>query len=397
MAPSTRPRRRRRLRAFGASARGVRRRPHLPAGHGPGPPDSHPSDRDGRASHGDRICGGTPWHDADVLAALGSRPDALIARWRQTATVIDPVVVWQAIVDQGIGVAAVGSAGYPPVLAADIEPPGGRVPPGRRQTSSPAPGWRSWAPADAVPPAQQSPGSWAATWRPPAWRSFPGSPSGIDGAGHRGALSAARDVGGAARSASSAAASTSSIRAPKRSCGGRWRRTVSCCPRRRWAPGPSAGASRPATASSPRSPTWSSSSSRTARGGSMHTVDEADRRGIDVMAVPGSVRAPGVGGHQRAARRGPCPGVFGRRRPRRPGAAARGPPLPRRRSAAPARPGRRPGARGRGMAAGHPRPDRACARATAWRSWRRRSTGCARRDGSPGAAAGTSGSPGGPP
>jgi DNA processing protein len=31
-------------------------------------------------------------------------------------------------------------------------------------------------------------------------------------------------------------------------------------------------------------------------GGSMHTVDEADRRGIDVMAVPGSVRAPASAG-----------------------------------------------------------------------------------------------------
>jgi DNA processing protein len=32
------------------------------------------------------------------------------------------------------------------------------------------------------------------------------------------------------------------------------------------------------------------------RGGSMHTVDEADRRGVDVLAVPGSVRNPAAGG-----------------------------------------------------------------------------------------------------
>jgi DNA processing protein len=33
-----------------------------------------------------------------------------------------------------------------------------------------------------------------------------------------------------------------------------------------------------------------------AAGGSMHTVDEADRRGIDVMAVPGSTRSPASAG-----------------------------------------------------------------------------------------------------
>jgi DNA processing protein len=32
------------------------------------------------------------------------------------------------------------------------------------------------------------------------------------------------------------------------------------------------------------------------RGGSLHTVDEADRRGIDVLAVPGSVRNPAAAG-----------------------------------------------------------------------------------------------------
>ena len=32
------------------------------------------------------------------------------------------------------------------------------------------------------------------------------------------------------------------------------------------------------------------------RGGSLHTVDEADRRGVEVMAVPGSVRNPAAAG-----------------------------------------------------------------------------------------------------
>jgi DNA processing protein len=32
------------------------------------------------------------------------------------------------------------------------------------------------------------------------------------------------------------------------------------------------------------------------RGGSLHTVDEADRRGVDVLAVPGSVRNPAAAG-----------------------------------------------------------------------------------------------------
>ena len=54
------------------------------------------------------------------------------------------------------------------------------------------------------------------------------------------------------------------------------------------------------------------------RGGSLHTVDEADRRGRDVFAVPGVGPQPRGGGHQRPARRGAGAGLLGRRRAGRP-------------------------------------------------------------------------------
>ena len=217
-------------------------------------------------SPGERICGGAAWRDADVVPALGPRPDTLLgslALGQAAATDVRCRVA--AIVAEGIGVAVIGVAGYPPPSPPTSSRPAVAVPPGRRPTSSTGPGWRSWAPAAARRRAPASPASSGATWPRPAWRSCRAWPR-ASTAPPTGAHCAVRGGAAARRSASSAAASTSSTRAASASCGGRWRRTASCCreaPLGR--PAGARGASRPATASSPRSPTWSSSSSRTAR------------------------------------------------------------------------------------------------------------------------------------
>ena len=242
-----------------------------------------------------RICGGAPWHDADVLAVLGSRPDALMACWRQSAVGIDPVAVWQAIVDQGIGVAVVGSAAYPPVLAADIEPPGVVFHRGSPDVVA--------GPRVAVVGTRQCTATGAAI----AWELghdlasagvavVSGLASGIDAAGHRGALSAGRDGDGA----------------PPIGVVGSGLDVV--YPRAQaelWRAVPSRGVLLSEAPLGARPERWRFparnriiaaladlvvvvESHRT--GGSMHTVDEADRRGIDVMAVPGSVRAPASAG-----------------------------------------------------------------------------------------------------
>jgi DNA processing protein len=242
-----------------------------------------------------RIRRGTTWHDADVVAALGSRPDVLMARWRQAAGEIDPAVVWRAIVDQGIGVAVIGSAGYPPALAADIEPPGVVFHRGSPDVVA--------GPRVAVVGTRQCSATGAAIARElgrdltrAGVAVVSGLASGIDAAGHRGALSAARDSDGAPPIGvvgsgldvvyprgqvdlwqAVACRGVLLSEAPLGARPERWRFPA----RNRII---AALADLVVVVESHR------------RGGSMHTVDEADRRGIDVMAVPGSVRAPASAG-----------------------------------------------------------------------------------------------------
>jgi DNA processing protein len=242
-----------------------------------------------------RVRGGAVWHDADVVAALGSRPDALVARWRQAAAEIDPAVVWQAIVEQGIGVAVAGSAGYPPVLAADIEPPGVVFHRGSPDVVA--------GPRVAVVGTRQCSATGAAIacelgrdLASAGVAVVSGLASGIDAAGHRGALSAARDGDGAPPIG--VVGSGLDVVYP-RGQADLWRAVarhgvllseapLGARPERWRFPARNriiaALADLVVVVESHR------------RGGSMHTVDEADRRGIDVMAVPGSVRAPASAG-----------------------------------------------------------------------------------------------------
>jgi DNA processing protein len=242
-----------------------------------------------------RVRHGSTWSDPEVVAALGPRPASLLARWRRAAAEIDPVAVWQAIVDEGIGVAAIGSAAYPPALAADIEPPAVVFHRGSPDVVA--------GPRVAVVGTRRCSATGAAF----AWELgrdlaaagvavVSGLATGIDAAGHRGALAATGDGAGAApigvvgsgldvvyprgqaelwRAVASQGVLLSE--APLGARPERWRFPA----RNRII---AALADLVVVVESHRS------------GGSMHTVDEADRRGIDVMAVPGSVRAPASAG-----------------------------------------------------------------------------------------------------
>jgi DNA processing protein len=62
-------------------------------------------------------------HDRDLAMAAGPDPEKLAAEWAAAAARVDVSVTWQQHVDAQIGVAALGSASYPTVLADDVEPP----------------------------------------------------------------------------------------------------------------------------------------------------------------------------------------------------------------------------------------------------------------------------------
>jgi DNA processing protein len=61
--------------------------------------------------------------DKNVVAAARQDATTLAATWSGAAAEIDVAVLWQRYVEAGVGVAAVGSPAYPAPLADDIEPP----------------------------------------------------------------------------------------------------------------------------------------------------------------------------------------------------------------------------------------------------------------------------------
>jgi DNA processing protein len=235
------------------------------------------------------------WDHPDVAEALGPRRDALLECWHRAARDVDPTAVWQTIADAGIGVAVIGSPAYPPVLAADIEPPGvvfHRGSPdvvagprvavvGTRRCSSTGAGiaWELGRDLSAAGVSVIS-----------------GLASGIDGASHRGACAAGADGDGA----------------PPIGVVGSGLDVV--YPRHQaelWLEVGQRGVLMSEAPLGARPERWRFPARNRIiaaladlvvvveshrAGGSMHTVDEADRRGIDVMAVPGSVRAPASAG-----------------------------------------------------------------------------------------------------
>lgn len=237
-----------------------------------------------------------------VVRALGPAAATLVARWRSAARQVDLAATWRHTVEAGIGVAVVGSATYPAALAGDIEPPavvfvqgdpaviaGRRVAVvGTRRCSTTGAGvayelGRDLAGAGVVV--------------------VSGLASGIDGAAHRGALAAgaAPPVGVVGTGLDvvyppgqtelwSAVAATGVLlgEAPPGAGPQRWRFPA----RNRII---AALADVVVVVESHR------------RGGSLHTVDEADRRGRDVMAVPGSVRNPAAAGTNELLAEGRAP------------------------------------------------------------------------------------------
>jgi DNA processing protein len=249
-----------------------------------------------------RVATGDVPADPEVIRTLGPKRTEIVQRWRAAAAALDVAEAWRAISRAGVGVAIVGTPAYPSALIGDIEPPavvfhrgaleaidGPRVAiVGTRRCSATGAGvafelGRDLAAAGVAV--------------------VSGLASGIDGAAHRGALAAdgAPPVGVVGSGLdvvyprgqdqlwrAVAAAGALLSEAPLGGRPERWRFPA----RNRII---TALADLVVVVESHR------------RGGSLHTVDEADRRGRDVMAVPGSVRNPAASGTNELLAEGRAP------------------------------------------------------------------------------------------
>jgi DNA processing protein len=254
-----------------------------------------------------RVRAGTGWSDRAVLRALaaGRRTDGerLTDRWRRVASALDLSATWRRVVAAGVGVALSGSSAYPPELAGDLEPPavlfhqgmlsalpGARVAiVGTRRCSTTGAGIAFELGRDLAAAGV---------------RVVSGLAAGIDGAAHRGALAA---EGGAPPVG--VVGSGHDVVYPARQAG-LWRAVADRGVLLSEAP---LGA-RPERWRFPARNRIIAALADVVvvveshrRGGSLHTVDEADRRGIDVFAVPGSVRNPAAAGSNELLAEGRAP------------------------------------------------------------------------------------------
>ena len=238
-----------------------------------------------------RLGAGEPWPEAEVRRALGAGADALVGAWRAAAVEVDVGARWRRTGELGVHVTWRGSSTYPALLAADVEPPAVVF----HQGDLGALG----GPRVAIVGTRRC----SATGRGVAFELgrdlaaagvaiVSGLAAGIDGAAHRGALAAdgAPPIGvvGCGHDVvypshqhelwhAVASAGVLLSEAPPGTRPERWR-----FPAR----------NRIIAALADVVVVVESH----ARGGSLHTVDEADRRGRDVFAVPGSVRNPAAAG-----------------------------------------------------------------------------------------------------
>jgi DNA processing protein len=228
---------------------------------------------------------GEPWREPAVVAALGPSASAIVDGWRAAAAAVSVERIWRGLVESGVGVALRGGVGYPPALVDDVEAPavlfhlgdpgvidGVRVAiVGTRRCTSTGSGVAFELGRDLA-----SEGVAVVS----------GLAAGIDAAAHRGALSAAAappiGVVGSGLDVVYPASQTDLWRAviargvllaeaPLGARPERWRFPA-----------------RNRIIAALSDLVVVVESHRT--GGALHTVDEADRRAIDVMAVPGSVR-----------------------------------------------------------------------------------------------------------
>jgi DNA processing protein len=264
---------------------------------------------EGAAGAWRHVAAGRGWSDAAVVGVLGQQRDQLVERWQREARAIDPAEVWHRIVAEGVGVAVLGSAGYPRPLAADIEPPAILFHRGSPEAVA--------GPRVAIVGTRRCTATGVSValelgrdLTEAGVSVVSGLATGIDAAAHRGALVACRHAGPAATSGATTADGDGAA-APigvaangldivyPRGHAELWHAVASAgvlmsevplgCRPERW-----------------RFPARNRIIAALAdlvvvveshdRGGSLYTVDEAERRGIDVLAVPGSVRNPAAAG-----------------------------------------------------------------------------------------------------
>jgi DNA processing protein len=238
-----------------------------------------------------RLVAGRGWAEREVDAALGPQSGRLTRQWQRLVQGIDPAGEWARVVSAGIGVTALGSPAYPPALAGDIEPPGVLFFVGSPEVIS--------GPRVAIVGTRRCTSLGAGVARElgrdlaaAGVTVVSGLASGIDGAAHRGALAdGTTPVVGVAGSG---------VDVPYPAANGDlWKQVATTGaliaeappgrPPERW-----------------RFPARNRIIAALAdavivvesheRGGSLHTVDAADARGVDVLVVPGSVRSPASAG-----------------------------------------------------------------------------------------------------
>lgn len=240
-----------------------------------------------------RVCQGRSWPEPAVLEALGTKgAAALLSSWRKAAGALDVDRLWQRHVRAGIGVVLRGHPGYPPILAGDVEPPAllfHRGTPevlcctlrvavvGTRRCTGVGRGVAFELGRDLAAAGVSV---------------VSGLANGIDAAAHRGAL----ETGGAP---------------PVGIVGSGLDVVYPATQQRLWNAVADAGVLLAEAPLGTRPEKWRFPARNRiiaaladvvvvveshVRGGALHTVDEADRRGIDVMAVPGSVRSRAADG-----------------------------------------------------------------------------------------------------
>ena len=229
---------------------------------------------------------GAPWREPAVLAALGPTGSALLEDWRAAAVRTSVTAVWQRIIEHHLGVALRHSPAYPAELADDIEPPAVLFHRGAREALDgfarvAVVGTRRCTAAGADVAFELGHDLSKA-----GVSVVSGLASGIDGAAHRGALAAS-----VAPPIGVVGSGLDVVYPPQQ--GSLWRAVAEAGLLMGEAP---LGA-RPERWRFPaRNRIIAALSDLVVvveshrSGGSLHTVDEADLRGIDVMAVPGSVR-----------------------------------------------------------------------------------------------------------
>lgn len=240
--------------------------------------------------------------DDRVARALGPRQCDLMRRWRAAALEVDPADVWQRTGRAAVGVVRLGAPAYPQPLAGDIEPPAVLFHRGDLGVLS--------GPRVAVVGTRRCSATGASVafelgrdLAAAGVEVVSGLASGIDGAAHRGALAA-----GAAPPVGVVGSGLDVVYPPGQS--DLWRKVAAAGVLLSEAP---VGA-RPERWRFPARNRIIAALADIVvvveshrRGGSLHTVDEADRRGRDVMAVPGSVRNPAAAGTNELLAEGRAP------------------------------------------------------------------------------------------